>query len=255
MNPTRREIARPRVKFCGMTRREDAVMAADLGADAVGFVFWMKSPRAVTPDHARDIVRGLPKALDKVGVFVDEEPETVAAVASHVGLTAVQLHGDESYDETHFDGLATIKAISASEQPSYHAAEYEAGRWDDAVTLLIDAFDRERRGGTGRRADWGFARALSAMRPVLLAGGISPSTVIEAIHSVLPFGLDVSSGVETSPGVKDHQRMRDLLAAAEHGWACLQMSCDEQWRARVQFRDAAPYGLQRLGHRSVEILR
>ncbi len=238
------DIGPPRVKFCGMTRREDAVAAADLGADAVGFVFWDKSPRAMTPDAARDIVRALPMALDKVGVFVDEASDVVREIAAHVGLTAVQLHGDESPDATTFDGVHTIKAVSGHDA-SLDTAAAAAGRWLDEVTLLIDARDPVRRGGTGARADWGFARALSCMRPVILAGGLRPENVIEAIHAVLPFAVDASSGVESSPGIKERRRMREMIEAVRYGWGWLQMNADECWRARVQFRDAAARGLGR----------
>jgi phosphoribosylanthranilate isomerase len=244
------EIGPPRVKLCGMTRREDAVAAADLGADAVGFVFWEQSPRTVSPEAVRDIVRALPPSLDKVGVFVNGDLKRMAEIAAYAGLTTVQLHGDESPNVADVAGVATIKAIAApagalSAADAMEAAACQAGAWPDHITLLVDARDAERRGGTGRRANWAFANALTCMRPVILAGGISPETVIEAIHRVLPFAVDASSGIESSPGVKDRGRMRDLLAAVKHGWGFLQMNADERWRARVQFRDAARQGLGR----------
>jgi phosphoribosylanthranilate isomerase len=238
------EIGPPRVKFCGMTRREDAVAAADLGADAVGFVFWPSSPRAITPQAAHDIVRALPAPIDKVGVFVDEKPDVIREIAAFVGLTTAQLHGDESPDASTFGALRTIKAVAAHDG-DLDTAAYEAGGWPDDVTLLVDARDPVRRGGTGQRADWSFARALTCMRPVILAGGLRPENVIEAVHAVLPFAVDVSSGVEQSPGVKDRARMREFVSALRYGWGWLQMGNEERWRARVQFRDAAPRGLGR----------
>jgi phosphoribosylanthranilate isomerase len=177
-------------------------------------------------------------------VFVNERADVVADIAGTVGLTMVQLHGDESPDATSFDGLSTIKAVSARGDSVDEAAGI-AGNWADEVTLLVDAHDPDRRGGTGQRADWRLARALTCMRPIILAGGLSPETVIEAIHQVMPFAVDVSSGVERSPGIKDRQRMRDLIGAVKYGWGWLQMNPDERWRASVQFRDAAPSGIGR----------
>jgi phosphoribosylanthranilate isomerase len=247
-------IGPPRVKFCGMTRREDAIAAADLGADAIGFVFWPRSPRAVTPDVVREIVRALPRDIDKVGVFVNERVDVIADVVAHVGLTSVQLHGDESPLATAFEGVTTIKAVTGVGTDDVASV---AGSWAETVTLLVDARDPERRGGTGKRADWAFASALACMRPMILAGGLSPETVIEAVHAVTPFAIDVSSGVEQSPGVKDRRRMQDLMAALRYGWGFVPMDADQRWRAWVQFRDAAPRGLGRArsAHPASEMMR
>jgi phosphoribosylanthranilate isomerase len=242
-------MPRARIKFCGMTRREDAVAAVDLGADAIGFVFWPRSPRAITPADAREIARALPAGIDVVGVFVNEPPAQVNEVADHVGLTMVQLHGDEGIDVPPQIDRPVIRAVTSAATAGFEEATIVAGQWSDEVTLLVDAADRERRGGTGIRANWAFARAMTAMRPAVLAGGLSPETVIEAIHTVLPFAVDVSSGVEAQPGVKDRARMRVFADAVEQARRTLGGDLEEKWRARTQFRDALPIGL---GRRRIE---
>jgi phosphoribosylanthranilate isomerase len=227
-----------------MTRHEDAAAAVDLGADAIGFVFWPRSPRAVTPDVAREIVCSLPGNLDVVGVFVNDDPARVNEVSAHVGLTMVQLHGDEGIDVPARIERPVVRAVSST-TGGFDEAAAVAGQWADDVTLLVDAADRERRGGTGARANWQFARAMTAMRPLILAGGLSPETVIEAIHAVLPFGVDVSSGVEAQPGIKDRARMRAFVDAVEQAQRTLSDDLEERWRVRTQFRDAPPQGLNR----------
>lgn len=197
------------VKFCGMTRREDVVFAADLGAAAVGFVLWPRSPRAVTPDQARDLVRALPPFTAAVGVFVDEPPERVREIVQFAGLTVAQLHGRETPDMLPVIGGRVIKALG---EPDADLLA-DAARWPDAVTLLVDAVDPEQRGGTGREADWARAADLARTRRVVLAGGLRPENVAAAIARVAPFAVDVASGVEAGPGVKDHARMTAFIDA------------------------------------------
>jgi phosphoribosylanthranilate isomerase len=202
-------IQRPRVKFCGMTRREDAVVAADLGADAIGFVFWEGSPRAIAPQAARDIARALPPLLWRVGVFVDATVAEIRDVAEAVGLDVVQLHGDESPDTAQALGGRIVKALGRRE----HDLIAAAAPWPHDVLLLVDAIDPVRRGGTGELADWDGARALAARRRVVLAGGLVAENVGDAIRAVRPYGVDVSSGIEASPGVKDRRRMQAFMDA------------------------------------------
>jgi phosphoribosylanthranilate isomerase len=196
------------VKICGITGAEDADAAVAAGANAVGFVFWPDSPRFVDPYRARAIVARLPPFVTPVGVFVNQAAEYVTAVASLVRLGAVQLHGDET--ELFAGSLQTpvIKAVTP--------ASPDASAWSRRRLLLVDAHDPVRRGGTGFTADWDRAAGLAAERPILLAGGLTPENVAEAIARVRPFGIDVSSGVERSPGVKDHQRLRALFEVV-HG--------------------------------------
>ena len=206
---------RVRIKVCGLTRLEDALLAASLGADALGFVFWASSPRAISPEAAAAIVLQLPPLVGRVGVFVDASPSEVAAIANTVGLTALQLHGDEQPDRYTQLWLPIMKSIALDDE----AARQAAAAWPARFTVLVDAADREKRGGTGRRANWAHAAALAAIRPVVLAGGLSPDNVGEAIRTVRPWAVDVSSGVESSPGVKDSDALRRFVAAvaAENG--------------------------------------
>ena len=197
------------VKICGITRIEDAELAVALGAAALGFVFWPKSPRYVDPERARAIVAALPPFVTTVGVFVDQGPRLVNGVAARVGLGAVQLHGEESVEMLDQIDRPVVKALAM--RAATRAADADA--WPPRVRLLIDAYDPEQRGGTGRTVDWNGAAAIASRRLVLLAGGLKPGNVAEAIRTVRPFGIDVSSGVESSPGVKDHARLRELFEA------------------------------------------
>jgi phosphoribosylanthranilate isomerase len=195
-----------RVKICGITRAEDAQLAAALGAWAVGFVFWPESPRAIDPAAARAIVRDLPPFVAAVGVFVNEPAVRVHQVATEVGLSAVQLHGDEPPEVVDAMQWRVIKAVTLE-------APESLSRWPARVTLLVDAHDHARRGGTGRTVDWARAAALARTRRVVLAGGLRPENVGEALRVVAPAAIDVSSGVESSPGIKDAARMRALFDA------------------------------------------
>jgi phosphoribosylanthranilate isomerase len=196
-----------RVKICGITRVGDAELAAALGAAAVGFVMWPRSPRFLEPARARDIVRALPPFVTPVGVFVDQPVGHVKDVAAVVGLGAVQLHGNEDVGFCRAIGRRVIKAASAAQAAAL------AAFWPPEVTLLLDAVDAERRGGTGLTVDWTAAAALAAHRRIILAGGLTPENVGEAIRTVRPFAVDVSSGVESAPGVKDEHRVRAFFAA------------------------------------------
>lgn len=197
-------VAGAKVKVCGITRREDALLAADLGASAVGFVFWPHSPRYVEPEAAAEIARALPADVAPVGVFVDAPLDDVRRIAARVGLAAVQLHGDEP--ATLCDGLPyrVLKAVPVAGAATCAAAERVPRR----ITVLLDARDPVRRGGTGRTVDWGVAAEVAAGRRIFLAGGLDPGNVGEALRTVRPYGVDVSSGVETRPGRKDAGRLR-----------------------------------------------
>ncbi len=204
-------MTRTMVKFCGITRREDAWLAADLGADAVGFIFWPGSPRVVRPDEARDIVRSLPPFIVPVGVFVDQPLGTVRDTARLVGLWAVQLHGQE---QPAFAAALGVRVIKAVGEPGSDVVQ-EADSWPIDVTLLVDAVDPARRGGTGQKADWETAAALASTRRIVLAGGLTPEIVADAIAAVQPYAVDVSSGVEDAPGLKNHARMRAFMDAVQ----------------------------------------
>jgi phosphoribosylanthranilate isomerase len=207
------------VKICGITRLEDALAAVAGGAQAIGFVFWPASPRCVGVETARAIVAALPALVTPGGVFVNQPADEVNEVADRVGLGAVQLHGDETVDDAARIGRPVLKAFAIGDATR---AE-DADRWPDRVRLLLDVQDPARRGGTGRTIDWTRAAAVAARRQVLLAGGLTPDNVAEAVARVRPLGIDVSSGVESAPGIKDHRRLRalfDALAERESlGWS------------------------------------
>ena len=194
------------IKICGMTRQEDALAAVECGASAVGFVFWPGSPRFIDPERARAIVETLPSRVTTVGVFVNQSADEVNAIADRVRLGAVQLHGDEDPEFAAAMTRAVIKTVSVE-----NAA---INGWPEQVTLLVDAHDSVLRGGTGKVANWPAAATLAKRRRVLLAGGLTPENVGQAIAEVRPFGIDVSSGVELAPGIKDHQRLKALFEAA-----------------------------------------
>jgi phosphoribosylanthranilate isomerase len=196
------------VKICGVTRAEDAEAAVAHGAGAIGFVFWPSSPRFVDPDRARAIAALLPPFVTAVGVFVNQAPGEINRIAARVGLGAVQLHGDETPDDAARIDRPVVKAL-----PMTNGVEAAVTAWPARVMLLLDAYDEARRGGTGRTVDWTVAAAIAGRRPVLLAGGLRPENVEEAVARVHPFGLDVSSGVEREPGVKDHARLAALFEA------------------------------------------
>ena len=195
------------MKICGITRAEDAHAALQLGANALGFVFWPKSPRFVDCDRATAIIATLPPEVMTVGVFVNQPVREINELAARAGLTAVQMHGDESIADVRGITRPMIKAVTPASDGSVEP------EWPDEITLLVDAHDPVHRGGTGTRADWIAARALARRRKVLLAGGLNPANVADAIAQVQPFGIDVSSGVERTPGIKDHQRLADLFSA------------------------------------------
>jgi phosphoribosylanthranilate isomerase len=193
------------VKICGITRVEDAEAAVAAGAGAIGFVFWSDSPRFVDPFRARAIAATLPPFVTAVGVFVDQPMAYVQGVASLVRLGAVQLHGAETREYAAALGRPVIKAVTLGDR--------RADTWPASSTLLLDAHDPIKRGGTGRTIDWDAAADVAARRPVLLAGGLTPENVADAVTRARPFGVDVSSGVERSPGVKDRERLRALFEA------------------------------------------
>lgn len=194
------------VKICGITRGHDAEVAIGLGADAIGFVFWPKSPRFIDPYRARRIAALVPPFVTTVGVFVNQPEWYVNAVANVVPLGVVQLHGEESPEFAATVRRPIVKAVSRVEEMTTMA-------WAPATTLLVDAHDPVRRGGTGTTSDWSAAAALARERRVLLAGGLTADNVGEAIARVRPFGIDVSSGVEASPGIKDARKLAALFAA------------------------------------------
>jgi phosphoribosylanthranilate isomerase len=196
-----------RVKICGITSPEDALVAAEAGADAIGLIFWTASRRAVDLETARVIARALPPFVSVVGVFVDEAPDHVRSVADAVGLSAVQLHGSEIVADWARFPLPVLKAMPVE---AYADSPWQTAR----AAILLDAHDPVTVGGTGRTVDWDRARDIAATRRLVLAGGLTPANVAQAVAHVQPWGVDVASGVERAPGVKDHDKVRAFIAAA-----------------------------------------
>lgn len=198
-----------RVKICGLRRLEDALLAAELGASAIGFVFWPESPRYIDPFRARRIVAALPPLLATVGVFVNQAPEHASSIARLLNLSAIQLHGDEDAAPYVRTGYRVIKAVTIQDA----APDDAIARIPSGVTVLVDAHDPVRRGGTGQTIDWSIAAGVAASRRTILSGGLTPQNAGVAIAQVRPYAIDVSSGVESAPGVKDPAKLRALFAA------------------------------------------
>jgi phosphoribosylanthranilate isomerase len=198
-----------RVKVCGIRRAEDALLAVELGASAIGLIFWPQSARAIDTDTAAAIVRALPPFVTSVGVFVNQPREEVLKIADAVRLGAVQLHGDEPpawYASFPRQVIKSVPVGDGFEVDALHAIPANA-------TVLLDAHDPVRRGGTGRVIDWSLAAAAARTRPVILSGGLTPENVRAAATTVQPYAVDVASGVESSPGVKDHAKLRAFFDA------------------------------------------
>jgi phosphoribosylanthranilate isomerase len=194
-----------RIKICGITRLEDALLAVRLGADALGFNFWPGTKRYVDPDAARDILEQLPPFVTTVGVFVNQPPAEVLAIAARTGIAALQLHGDESPTEAGGYALPTIKALRLSGTASLDAlARYHVR------AFLLDA-PSAGFGGSGNTCDWECAAAAARRAPVILAGGLKPENVADAVRAVRPYAVDVASGVESSPGVKDPDKLKRFI--------------------------------------------
>ncbi len=198
-----------RIKICGITRAEDALEAVRLGADALGFNFWPGSKRFLPPARAREIIRALPPMVTCYGVFVDPSHEEAASAAALSGIQVIQLHGDEPAALCRSFQLPVVKGIRVAGPESLAALDAYPG----VRGFLLDAASAGY-GGSGKTFDWALARQAAARATVLLAGGLTPANVAEAVRAVRPFAVDVASGVESSPGVKDHALLARFIAAA-----------------------------------------
>jgi phosphoribosylanthranilate isomerase len=198
-----------KVKICGITNLEDALAAVSWGADALGFVF-APSPRQVTRQQVANIVAGLPPFVCKVGVFIDSELQEVKETMRACGLDLAQLHGSESPDFCQELFPRVIKSFRVEDEsvlallPQYKVSAY-----------LLDSYNEALKGGTGRSFDWGIAKKATHYGPIILSGGLTSANVRQAIPLVRPYAVDVSSGVESKPGVKDHAKLRAFLETAK----------------------------------------
>jgi phosphoribosylanthranilate isomerase len=215
------------IKICGITRLEDASFIARCGADALGFIFYPPSPRYVTPEQAKIIISGLPvregsaelrphssksifpvsRRIATVGVFVNETVDKVMDIASYCGLDIIQLHGDESADYCrHFPAERIIKAFALKTPADVeHIKDYEVR------AILVDTHDPVHYGGTGRTSNWELAAQAKILAPLILSGGLHPGNIREALEAVAPAAVDINSGVEDSPGIKDHEKVRTII--------------------------------------------
>ena len=192
------------IQICGITRLDDAFAAAALGVDALGFVLWERSPRATTAEAIRPILEALPPFITPVGVFVDPSADDVAR-ARDAGVQVAQVHGEVPPLPP---GMRLLRAVSLGEMAGTLNPEVPG-----SGAVLVDAHDPVRRGGTGTTVNWSRVRLVAAIRPVILAGGLTPDNVAAAIREARPYGVDVSSGVERAPGVKNHHRLAAFVAA------------------------------------------
>lgn len=199
-----------RVKVCGITRLEDAVAAVDAGADAVGFIFHRGSPRYIRPEDAGAIAAALPPFVSTVGVFVDVEHSEASATMRVAGLDVAQFHGDE--DPSYCSMFPrVIKALRVrGPEVLERLSEYSC-----VSAFLLDAYSPDAHGGTGEVFDWSIAAKATATHRVILAGGLTPDNIAEAVQRVRPYAVDVSSGVETAPGLKDHALVREFIRRAK----------------------------------------
>lgn len=195
-----------RVKICGITNVEDALLACDLGADAIGLNFYGKSPRCISPSTASKIIRKLPPFVASVGVFVNWQAAPVTALAKALGLSGAQLHGDEPPKLVGeiAKKISVIKALHVGKG----SALPDFAKYRGATAFLLDAPHSGQYGGTGHTTDWSFAHAAAKSHRILLAGGLTPENVAEAILAVCPYAVDVTSGVESKPGKKDPGKLR-----------------------------------------------
>jgi len=204
-----------RIKICGITNLEDAAAAVQAGADALGFVFSDSSPRHVGVSQAANIIRELPPLVSKVGVFVDSPADFIESAARESGLDTLQFHGDEPPEFCRLFSLKTIKAFRVRDAASLaEITTFHTSAW------LLDSFVPGLRGGSGACFNWDLARdSKSHGRPIILAGGLTPDNIASAIAHVRPYGVDVSSGVELKPGIKDHAKLKAFIEKARESAA------------------------------------
>lgn len=195
-----------KIKICGITNLDDALTAADLGADALGFNFYKKSPRYIEPEKAADIIAQLPPIIMPIAVFVNEREERIREVQKTTCIQTIQLHGDESPEFCSRFGARVIKAFQVKDKETIkHMAHYHVG------AFLLDSYRNGQRGGTGATFDWHLAVVAKTFGRIILAGGLTPENAAEAVKLVQPYGVDVASGVEREPGIKDHAKLKKFI--------------------------------------------
>ena len=208
-----------RVKICGITRIEDAIQAAELGADAIGFIFYKKSPRYISPKTASGISRQIPLHVSRVGVFVDPDKSQLAEFIQLVGLNAIQIHGLTNKKKNfRHNSIPVISALQVENNNIIQRINYYREKSD---AILLDTGDPVLYGGTGKTFDWKYAAVISKKERIILAGGLHPDNISKAVEIVQPYGVDVSSGVERRPGIKDSGKLIEFfknIREFRHDW-------------------------------------
>lgn len=215
-----------RVKICGMTRAADAACAVAAGVDALGFIFFAKSPRNIAPEAARAIIAGLPPFIDTVGVFVNETMSRVEEMVQSCGLNTIQLHGAETpeYCRQLASALPCSRLLKAFRIGSHSTAADLAPYGEVVQGYLLDTYQKDAEGGTGLAFDWQLIKRLQLSRPFLLAGGLDCDNIRQALDQVQPYGVDANSGLEDAPGEKNHQKIKSFLAKIRQAEACTHSS-------------------------------
>jgi len=201
-----------RVKVCGITNAVDALQAVELGADALGFIFYKGSKRYIDPRDAHRIISSLPPFISSVGVFVNQTVPEIKGAVETSGVDTVQLHGDETPEFCAMLPYKLIKAVRVKDTVNSDQVELYPVR-----AILFDKHTDEMYGGTGTSFDWGVLKGINISKKVILSGGLTPENVSRAIEIVKPYGVDVSTGVEDSPGKKNHMKMRKFIEAVKNG--------------------------------------
>jgi phosphoribosylanthranilate isomerase len=195
------------VKICGITNSKDALATAECGAVALGFIFYPPSPRYVKPEDAKKIINSLPDKLVRIGVFVNEKPEEIKRVIEYCSLDMIQLHGDESPEYCNqFPAATIIKAFELNNDDDVsRALNY------NVAAILIDSRHAGLYGGTGKTSNWELARCIKDKKPLILSGGLNRGNIATAMKTIAPAALDINSGVEASPGIKDHKKLTQIF--------------------------------------------
>ena len=195
------------IKICGITNKEDALFAASCGADALGFIFYPPSPRYISSERVGEIIECLPEEIVKVGVFVNQDADEVERIHEHCGLDLIQLHGDESPAYCRrFNPSILIKALSPKNDADLNVLDSYEVR-----AILVDARDKGLFGGTGLTSDWDLAVKVKKSHLLVLSGGLKEANITEAITCVMPHAVDINSGIESAPGKKDHDKIRNII--------------------------------------------
>jgi len=201
-----------KIKICGITNSDDAFAAINYGADALGFVFYPESPRAIIPDEAKKIISSLPPFITTIGVFVDISKKELEEIASYSGIDVIQLHGSEPPEYCNFDNKV-IKAIRVKELSDLEPLN----RYKNISTFLLDTYSQDIIGGTGQIFNWEIAVEAKRFGRIILAGGLTPENIEEAVKFVQPYAVDVASGVEgTKKGIKDHKKLQLFIERAKN---------------------------------------